>query len=92
MSPHCGTRSATAGDPRCAGLAASALPITQAGIWPAVALVLLVGHRRAVWTGCISVVMFAAVAGVTMPGLAALSRGTAPGFALVAMAAIRARA
>ena len=42
--------------------------------------------------GVHSVVMFAAVAGVTMPGLAALSRGTATGFALVAIAAIRARA
>jgi hypothetical protein len=59
----------TARDPRGAGLAASALPITLAGLLPAVALVLLL--RREVWTRLVAAVVFAAGAGA---GLAALLR------------------
>jgi hypothetical protein len=57
----------TADDPRGAGLAASALPITLAGLLPAVALVLLV--RREVWTRLVAAVVFAAGAGVTIAAL-----------------------
>jgi hypothetical protein len=57
----------TADDPRGAGLAASALPITLAGLLPAVALVLLV--RREVWTRLVAAVVFAAGAGVTTAAL-----------------------
>ena len=59
----------TADDPRGAGLAASALPITLAGLLPAVALVLLL--KREVWTRFAAAVVFAAVAGT---GIAALLR------------------
>ena len=59
----------TADDPRGAGLAASALPITLAGLLPAVALVLLL--KREVWTRFTAAVVFAAVTGT---GIAALLR------------------
>jgi hypothetical protein len=51
-------------DPRGAGLAASALPITLAGILPAVALVLLVPGAR--WTALTAAVGFAGLMGVTV--------------------------
>lgn len=57
----------TADDPRGAGLAASALPITLAGLLPAVGLVLLL--RREVWTRFIAAVVFAAGAGLTIAAL-----------------------
>jgi hypothetical protein len=57
----------TTADPRGAGLAASALPITLAGILPAVALVLLL--KREVWTRFTAAVLFAAVAGTTIAAL-----------------------
>lgn len=57
----------TARDPRGAGLAASALPITLAGILPAVALVLAL--RREVWTGFAAAVVFSGVAGLTIAAL-----------------------
>jgi hypothetical protein len=57
----------TTADPRGAGLAASALPITLAGILPAVALVLLL--KREVWTRFTAAVVFAAVAGTTVAAL-----------------------
>jgi len=57
----------TADDPRGAGLAGSALPITLAGMLPAIALVLLL--RREVWTRFAAVVVFAGVAGWTVAAL-----------------------
>jgi hypothetical protein len=57
----------TADDPRGAGLAASALPITLAGLLPAVALVLLL--KREVWTRFTAAVVFSAVAGTTIAAL-----------------------
>lgn len=54
----------TANDPRGAGLAASALPITLAGLLPAVALVLLL--KREVWTRFTAAVVFSGVAGLTI--------------------------
>ena len=54
-------------DPRGAGLAASALPITLAGLLPAIALVLLL--RREVWTRLTAVVVFAGLAGLTIAAL-----------------------
>jgi hypothetical protein len=57
----------TASDPRGAGLAASALPITLAGLLPAVALVLFL--KREVWTCFIAAVVFAAGAGITIAAL-----------------------
>lgn len=57
----------TARDPRGAGLAASALPITLAGILPAIALVLAL--RREIWTGFAAAVVFSGVAGVTLAAL-----------------------
>ena len=57
----------TADDPRGAGLAASALPITLAGLLPAIALV--VALKREVWTRFTAAVVFAAVAGVTIAAL-----------------------
>jgi hypothetical protein len=57
----------TADDPRGAGLAGSALPITLAGLLPAVALVLLL--KREVWTRFAAAVVFAAVAGTTIAAL-----------------------
>jgi hypothetical protein len=57
----------TADDPRGAGLAASALPITLAAVLPAIALVLLL--KREVWTRFAAAVVFAAVAGTTIAAL-----------------------
>jgi hypothetical protein len=57
----------TAKDPRGAGLAASALPITLAGLLPGVALVLLL--RRELWTRFVAAVVFAAGAGITIAAL-----------------------
>ena len=57
----------TAADPRGAGLAASALPITLAGLLPAIALVVVL--KREVWTRFTAAVVFAAVAGVTIAAL-----------------------
>ena len=57
----------SADDPRGAGLAASALPITLAGLLPAVALVLLL--KREVWTRFVAAVVFAAIAGATITAL-----------------------
>jgi hypothetical protein len=65
----------TANDPRGAGLAASALPITLGGLLPAIALVLLspaggrYADRREIWTRFIAAVVFAAGAGVTLAAL-----------------------
>jgi hypothetical protein len=56
-----------AADPRGAGLAASALPITLAGLLPAVALVLLL--KREVWTRFAAATVFAAMAGTTIAAL-----------------------
>jgi hypothetical protein len=57
----------TADDPRGVGLAASALPITLAGMLPAIALVLLL--KREVWTRFTAAVIFAGVAGITIAAL-----------------------
>ncbi len=57
----------TSDDPRGAGFAASALPITLAGLLPAIALVLVL--RREVWTRLVAVVVFAGLAGVTVAAL-----------------------
>ncbi len=57
----------TTDDPRGIGLAASALPITLAGLLPAIALVLML--RRAVWTRLTATVVFAGVAGWTIAAL-----------------------
>jgi len=57
----------TTDDPRDAGLAASALPITLAGLLPAVAL--LVVLKREVWTRFAAAVVFAGLAGVTIAAL-----------------------
>lgn len=57
----------TADDSRGVGLAASALPITLAGMLPAVALMLLL--KREVWTRFTAAVVFAGVAGVTIAAL-----------------------
>ena len=57
----------TADDPRGAGLAASALPITLAGLLPAMALVLLL--RREVWTRFAAAVVFAGLAGLTIAAM-----------------------
>ena len=57
----------TTDDPRGAGIAASALPITLAGLLPAIALVLLL--RREVWTRLTAAVVFAGLAGVTIAAL-----------------------
>lgn len=54
-------------DPRGAGLAASALPITLAGLLPAVALVLLL--KREVWTRFAAATVFAVIAGTTIAAL-----------------------
>lgn len=54
-------------DPRGAGLAASALPITLAGILPAVALVIAL--KREVWTRLAAGIVFSAVAGITIAAL-----------------------
>ena len=57
----------SADDPRGAGLAGSALPITLAGLLPAVALVLLL--KREVWTRFAAATVFAAIAGTTIAAL-----------------------
>ena len=57
----------TADDPRGAGLAASALPITLAGLLPAIALVLVL--KSEVWTRFAAAVVFAGVAGWTIAAL-----------------------
>jgi hypothetical protein len=57
----------TAADPRGAGLAASALPITLAGILPAIALVLAL--KREVWTRLVATIVFSGVAGITIAAL-----------------------
>lgn len=51
-------------DPRGAGLAASALPITLATFVPAIALVMVL--RREIWTRFAAAVIFAGVAGLTI--------------------------
>lgn len=57
----------SAADPRGAGLAASALPITLAGILPAVVLILAIKHQ--VWLRAGAVVVFAGLMGVTAAAL-----------------------
>jgi hypothetical protein len=57
----------TTSDPRGAGLAASALPITLAGMLPAIALVLAL--KREVWTRFAAAVAFAPVAGLSVAAL-----------------------
>lgn len=57
----------TADDPRGMGLAASALPITLAGLLPAIALVLVL--RREVWTRLTAAIVFAGVAALTIAAL-----------------------
>jgi hypothetical protein len=57
----------TADDPRGAGLAASALPLTLAGLLPAVAL--LFALKREVWTRLTAVVVFSGAAGLTIAAL-----------------------
>ena len=57
----------TSADPRGAGIAASALPITLAGLLPAIALLLVL--RREAWTRFAAAVLFAGVAGVTIAAL-----------------------
>ncbi|MDX1885446.1 ABC transporter permease [Mycolicibacterium sp. 120270] len=57
----------TKDDPRGAGLAAAALPVTLAGLLPAIALVLVL--RREVWTRLTAAVVFAGLAGVTIAAL-----------------------
>jgi hypothetical protein len=57
----------TTDDPRGVGLAASALPITLAGLLPAIALMLV--FKREVWTRLTTAVIFAGVAGVTIAAL-----------------------
>lgn len=57
----------TARDSRGAGVAASALPITLAGILPAIALVLAL--RTEIWTRLATAIVFSGVAGVTIAAL-----------------------
>jgi hypothetical protein len=57
----------TTSDPRGAGLAASALPITLAGLLPAIALLFVL--KREVWTRFAAGVVFSGVAGVTIAAL-----------------------
>lgn len=54
-------------DPRGAGVAASALPITLAGMLPAIALVFAL--KREVWTRLAAAIVFSAVAGTTIAAL-----------------------
>ncbi|EJZ09428.1 hypothetical protein, partial [Mycolicibacterium vaccae] len=54
-------------DPRGAGLAASALPLSLAGLLPAVALLLVL--PREPWTRLVAAVVFSGVAGVTIAAL-----------------------
>ncbi len=64
----------TADDPRGAGLAASALPITLAGLLPAIALVLVL--RREVWTRFAAAVVFAGLAGWSIAVLLRFALGS----------------
>jgi hypothetical protein len=57
----------TTRDPRGAGVAASALPITLAGILPAIALVLAL--RTEIWTRLTTAIVFSVVAGVIIAAL-----------------------
>lgn len=57
----------TARDPRGAGLAASALPLTLAGILPAIALVLAL--RTQVWLRFATALVFSVVAAITLAAL-----------------------
>jgi hypothetical protein len=57
----------TADDPRGAGLAASALPITLAGLLPVIALLFVL--KREIWTRTTAAVVFAGVAGLTITAL-----------------------
>jgi hypothetical protein len=57
----------TKDDPRGAGLAASALPITLAGLLPAITLVFVL--KREIWTRFAAVVAFSGVAGLTIAAL-----------------------
>lgn len=57
----------TADDPRGAGLAATALPITLAAILPAIALVLALS--REVWARLAAAVVFAPVAGISVAAI-----------------------
>jgi hypothetical protein len=54
-------------DPRGAGLAASALPITLAGMLPAIALILVL--KREVWARFAAAVAFAPLAGISIAAL-----------------------
>lgn len=54
-------------DPRGAGLAASALPLTLATFLPAIALVMVL--RREIWIRFAAAIVFAGVAGVTIAAL-----------------------
>jgi len=55
------------GDPRGTGLAASALPITMAGLLPAIALLLVL--KREIWTRTVAMAVAAAVTAVTLAAL-----------------------
>ncbi|SEH50935.1 hypothetical protein SAMN04489835_0717 [Mycolicibacterium rutilum] len=57
----------TADDPRGAGLAASALPVTLAGLLPAIALVFAL--KREVWSRLAAMTVFAGVAGLSIAAL-----------------------
>jgi hypothetical protein len=57
----------TTDDPRGVGLAASALPITMAGLLPAIALLSVL--KREVWTRFTATVIFSGMAGVTVAAL-----------------------
>ncbi|MFI5506684.1 ABC transporter permease [Mycobacterium sp. NPDC051804] len=57
----------TTDDPRGVGLAASALPITLAGLLPAIALLSML--KREVWTRFTATVVFSGVAGVSVAAL-----------------------
>lgn len=64
----------TARDPRGVGLAAAALPLTLAGILPAIALVLVL--RREIWTRFAAAVVFSGLAGVTIAALLRFTLGS----------------
>lgn len=57
----------TVEDPRGAGLAASALPITLAALLPAIALVLVL--KREIWTRLTAMVVFSGISAVTIAAL-----------------------
>lgn len=54
----------TAGDPRGAGLIASALPITVAGLLPAIALIVVLPRRP--WVRLVALLVFSALAAATL--------------------------